>query len=304
MYKTFHIILGLLVLFLALSCNREGGELRVPISFSVGKYSAEVKADESEGIGIENFGVFANLPDTSPSKLLMENAKVKDKGSYWGTEESYYWPNGQGRMVDFYAYSPYSANPSDIGLDFSFDATTGMPSFEFTMSETADVDLMVAENEGCTAAGGPVSLTFKHLLCRVQFSFSVSDEGGFSYLVNMIKVNGTPRVATYDWVTDSFHVHETGSVEIHIQEDTDDHLIDSSTPMLIDAFTMYLMPGNLGEVEIQINNDPPKVLDMTEMELEEGMGMNVHFEVSLADISYTTAVTDWLEGGTASGDIS
>ena len=101
MYKTFHIILGLLVLFLALSCNREGGELRVPISFSVGKYSAEVKADESEGIGIENFGVFANLPDTSPSKLLMENAKVKDKGSYWGTEESYYWPSGQKPMQNW-----------------------------------------------------------------------------------------------------------------------------------------------------------------------------------------------------------
>ena len=61
MYKTVHIILGLLVLFLALSCNREGGELRVPISFSVGKYSAEVKADESEGIGIENFGVKLRL---------------------------------------------------------------------------------------------------------------------------------------------------------------------------------------------------------------------------------------------------
>ena len=56
----------------------------------------------------------------------MDNVKVTDKGNFWSADKMYYWPQKPGTTVDFYAYSPYSATPSDIGLEFSSVGITGM----------------------------------------------------------------------------------------------------------------------------------------------------------------------------------
>lgn len=300
--KGLHILTNLLVLYVALSCNREGDESCIPISFAVDDYHVEVRGGESNVPDFDAFGVFAFVND---EELLMDKVRVTDKGAYWSADTPYYWPQKDGSHVDFYAYSPFSDQPSDVGLEFSYDENTGKPKFTFTMSESADVDLMVAKSEGRTAAGGSVPMVFRHLLCKVQFSFSVSNEGGYSYLVNEIKVNGTPLVANYDWSADEFDVVQTGSISVHIGEDDgSDHLIDSTEPVLIEDFTMYLMPGNLGEVVVTINNDDPKTIDLSDVEISGEVQLNINFEVDLADMKFTTSVTKWVDGGTVSGNIS
>ena len=300
--RGLHILTNLLVLYAALSCNREGDESRIPISFAVDDYHVEVRGGESNVPDFDAFGVFAFV---NGAELLMDKVQVTDKGAYWSADTPYYWPQNDGSYVDFYAYSPFSNQPSDVGLEFSYDRDTGKPKFTFTMSKNADVDLMVAKSEGRTAAGGNVPMVFRHLLCKVQFSFSVSNEGGYSYLVNEIKVNGTPLVANYDWSADKFDVVQTGSISVHIGEDDgSDHLIDSTEPVLIEDFTMYLMPGNLGEVVVTINNDDPKTIDLSDVKISGEVQLNINFEVDLADMKFTTSVTKWVDGGTTSGNIS
>ena len=302
--RGLHILTNLLVLYAALSCNREGDESCIPISFAVDDYFVEVRGGESNVPDFDAFGVFAFV---NGAELLMDKVQVTDKGAYWSADELYYWPQKDGSYVDFYAYSPYASlsnQSDDEGFVFAFDDETGKPKFTFTMSDKADMDLMVAKAEGCTAAGGPVRLEFRHLLCKVKFSFSVSNEGGYSYLVNTIKVNGTPLVADYDWTTDVFDIKETGTVSVHIDGGGDSNLIDSTEPIVIEDFTMFLMPGDLNEIEVIINNDAPKTIYMSDVELDANVELTVHFVVSLNEINFTTSVNKWVDGGTAAGDIS
>jgi hypothetical protein len=64
------------------------------------------------------------------------------------------------------------------------------------------------------------------------------------------------------------------------------------------------MPGNLGEVVVTINNDDPKTIDLSDVIISGAVQLNINFEVDLADMKFTTSVTKWVDGGTASGNIS
>lgn len=301
--KALHILACVFLLSVALSCDREGDALRVPISFTTEEYSVDLRSEQVNPVDFQSFGVFSMVN----GEPLMNNVEIRNKGSYWSADTPYYWPQKAGSYVDFYAYSPYASlsnQSDDEGFVFAFDDETGKPKFTFTMSDKADMDLMVAKAEGCTAAGGPVRLEFRHLLCKVKFSFSVSNEGGYSYLVNTIKVNGTPLVADYDWTSDVFDIKETGTVSVHIDGGGDSNLIDSTEPIVIEDFTMFLMPGDLKEIEVIINNDAPKTIYLSDVELDANLELTVHFEVSLNGINFTTSVNKWVDGGTAAGNIS
>ena len=67
---------------------------------------------------------------------------------------------------------------------------------------------------------------------------------------------------------------------------------------------MFLMPGDLKEIEVIINNDAPKTIYMSDVKLDGNLELTVHFEVSLNEINFTTSVNKWVDGGTAAGDIS
>ena len=309
MVKCIHGVLFLMSFAALFSCGKlsvDDSQSMIPIDFSVRDYTAEVKGSSLTTDNISSFGVFAlvNDSDKSSRMLLMDNVKVKDKGNFWAADEMYYWPQKSGTTVDFYAYSPYSATPSDKGIEFSFDETTGMPSFQFTMSDKADIDLMVAENEGCTAADGPVALNFRHLLSKVQFKFKVSNEGGFSYVVNQIKVKDVSQTGSYTWPEEDIEFNSSPVVDVVAGGGHGDYLIDTTLPVLIDDFTIYLPPGSFGKMEVTLNNELPQIIDYSDLILLPGKILTITMEIGLTDIQYTTAVTDWVNGGTATGDIS
>ena len=53
-----------------------------------------------------------------------------------------------------------------------------------------------------------------------------------------------------------------------------------------------------------INNDDPKTIDLSDVEISGEVQLNINFEVDLADMKFTTSVTKWVDGGTTSGNIS
>lgn len=113
----------------------------------------------------QDFGVFAyegtfNLA-TSTSNFMF-NQKVAADGTYGPTK---YWP---GTEVSFIAYAPYEASVGGIALNAYENTTTGLPSMNFTLSATADVDLLVSDLQ--TASSGSVPLLLKHALAKVTFS--------------------------------------------------------------------------------------------------------------------------------------
>lgn len=234
---------------------------------------------------------------------FMYNVPLSYDGTSWSYSPVMYWPQAEGASLNFYVYSPYSDGMGTTGVKLSKESDSGEPSFEFILNESADVDLMVAENEGSTAADGPVELRFKHVLGKLQFRFNVSVEDGFSYIVDKIKVLNTPKTAVYDWNSGTFDVQTMASIEVSSGEDGGSFLIDSTSPVLIDDFTMYLMPGDMHSLEVTVNNEV-KSVDLSDYEIIEGKVLSLNMEIDVTGIQFTTSVTDWVTGGEASGDIS
>lgn len=236
---------------------------------------------------------------------FMYNQKVSYDGRSWSYAPVMYWPQDPGACVNFYAYFPWDDGSGNDGVKVSSVTSAGEPSFVFTLNEKADKDLMVAANEGLTVSDGPVALQFQHVLGKVQFKFGVSDIGGFSYVVNKIRVLNVPKQVTYHWSDGSVDVLRTDYVVASSGEDGKGHLVNSIDPQLVEDFTMLLIPCDLKMLEVTINNEETAVIDLTgnNVKIEKGKELTISLMISLENIQFKTSITDWREGGSAEGQI-
>lgn len=276
-------------------------------------YISDVRSSirDSEFISGDAFGVMAYYvpagEDWDAYKEMAEpdfmyNQKVSYDGLSWSYAPVMYWPQDPGACVNFYAYFPWDDGTSQTGVKVSSKEVAGEPYFNFILNDAADVDLMVAEAEGMTA--GSVGLPFRHVLGKLRFCFKVDRQTGFSYVVNKIKVLQTPKEAEYRWDDGTFTVLSTTPVEASAGVDGSGHLIDSTEPVPVDAFTMYLMPGSLGWIQVSVNNVPSAELDLSSVMLESGKQTTITMTINLSGIQYTTSVQPWTVVGSASGNIS
>ena len=289
----------------ALSCAKsvvDSASFGKPVEFS--GISVETKAvlDEDYFVPGDAVGVSAyHVPNGSK---VMYNQSVSYDGTLWTYSPLAYWPQSEGSSVDFYSYSPYFDGNGTTGVKVAVPAAGEKPSFTFVLNEAADVDLMAAVRKGHRYEDGPVPLQFEHLLGKLQFKFAVSEEGGFSYIVNTIKVRKTPKEAKYVWDTGQFSVISTTSVVAESGTYGEGHLVNSVEPVLIEDFTMYLIPEVLGEIEVVVNNEEPQCLDLSEVDIESGKVVTITMEIGLSGVMFTTSVGNWVSGGTVSGNIS
>ena len=313
-----YLIACAVVLILPASCEktetgRRGG--LSPVEFD-GTYKDELKSVSRDGEFHEGdaIGVLAcyvppgqDWDEYKQSAVpdFMYNQKVTYDGTKWSYSPIAYWPQNEGARVNFYAYYPWDDGTGNDGVKVSSVTSAGEPSFVFTLNEKADKDLMVAANEGLTVSDGPVDLQFQHVLGKVQFKFGVSDIGGFSYVVNKIRVLNVPKQVTYHWFDGSVDVLRTDSVVASSGEDGKGHLVNSIDPQLVEDFTMLLIPCDLKMLEVTINNEETAVIDLTgkNIKIEKGKELTISLIITLENIQFKTSITDWLEGGSAEGQI-
>ena len=313
-----YLIICALALILSASCEKtetEGRRVLSPVEFE-GTYTYELKSvardsgfHDGDAIGVlgcyvppgQDWDEYkqAAVPD------FMYNQKVTYDGARWSYSPTAYWPQREGARVNFYAYYPWDDGSGNDGVKVSSVTSAGEPSFVFTLNEKADKDLMVAANEGLTVNDGPVALQFQHVLGKVQFKFGVSDVGGFSYVVNKIRVLNVPKQVTYHWSDGSVDVLRTDSVVASSGEDGKGHLVNSIDPQLVEDFTMLLIPCDLKMLEVTINNEETAVIDLTgnNVKIEKGKELTISLMISLENIQFKTSITDWRDGGSAEGQI-
>lgn len=106
-----------------------------------------------------------------------------NKTAGWTPESgSYYWAPGK---MQFFAY------PKDVA---DFDAgATGYPTCTFNIEATAAAqkDIVVAHVVDAVkpVSGGDLTLTFKHILTRINFSYK-PEKDGYNYTVSQIVIKG------------------------------------------------------------------------------------------------------------------
>ena len=286
----------------------------IPVEFMKESVVVTRGADQSKSfLSGDAFGVMAYyVPPAVENAVYMAsakpdfmyNTKVSYDGNLWSYAPVMYWPQKDGASVNFYAYFPSSSIPGENGITISPSDRVGYPSFDFELNESANVDLLVAEAKECTAEDGSVALNFRHLLSKVQFRFKVSNEDGFSYVVNQIKIMDVPQTGTYAWPDEGITFNSSPVINVLAGDGGEDHLVDTTNPILIEDFTVYLPPGELGQIEILLNNEAPQTLDYSGLTLIPGKMLTITIEIGLTGIQFTTTVTNWVNGGKASGNIS
>lgn len=156
-----------------------------------------------------NFGSFkvssfivANDFDFSTTLLgspYMDGVEYTGKQGSWITsgDNKYYWPVG--KNVQFFGY------PSALTLVNPTDAAKGYPTLAFAIGATSaeQTDLVVAaKNTAKPADSNTVTLDFKHILAKINFSYKPEDTS-FIYTITEIKITGVKGGnATYTYAAD------------------------------------------------------------------------------------------------------
>lgn len=102
------------------------------------------------------------------------------KGSWTTTDQNnYYWPTD--KNVQFFGY------PKDMTLNI---AETGYPTLNFSIGATSSdqTDLVVAAENMSKPGDNKATLTFKHILTKINFSYK--PEAGYKYEISSIKIKG------------------------------------------------------------------------------------------------------------------
>lgn len=117
--------------------------------------------------GIKDFRAWAYLHDGGTVKPFFSGEPVSDKGTYWATDQNYYWPTLAGQRL---AFTALSVLPDGMTVD----ARQQGVSIQYTIASqaAAQPDVMLAETEPVNGNGIPdyrVPLRFKHICAAVCF---------------------------------------------------------------------------------------------------------------------------------------
>lgn len=176
---------------------------KIDFTTAVGKSSRAVDATNA------NFNAFTVNSYITSSKYdgtaalpdpYMDNVKCTGGKNNWTINGNYYWPASDN--VSFFAYSTLSEDT----LTYAKGST--WPTLTFKMAGATenlrDVVAACAINTTLNSSGvtdGKLSLTFKHILTRINFSVKYEDEN-YTYTISSIKIKGVKSEGTYSYSSD------------------------------------------------------------------------------------------------------
>lgn len=135
----------------------------------------------------DKFHVLTTLTRSNNTDIFF-NEDVSKTGSYWTTDQTYYWP-GADYELQFYAWAPADA----ITAPSSPENLT----FEYTVPEeaTAQQDLVVANESRDGNFNQAVSLSFNHICTAVKFVVGDEMQAG---TIKSVALKGVKNTGTYD----------------------------------------------------------------------------------------------------------
>lgn len=189
--RTIYIFAALLTSALALSCTKItptlDGEQRPVIGYNVvtsGEGQTPTKAASafptSESFISSAYAIASsqNWDDNSSSATKFFNTEaeeVKWQGTYWSTDNQYYW--SAEKKLTFFSYAPSSLKDKGVSITREGVGASGWDA----LGEHKDIALLVADiakdktkNENYAGFNG-VPTHFQNKLCKLTFRFAASD---------------------------------------------------------------------------------------------------------------------------------
>lgn len=197
---------------LAITSCSQNEEIEAPSQKAeIGFKTAVSKAQRAVDVTNSNFNAFTinsyitdaaydgttELPDPYMNEALCTN-----NAGNWSIDGTYYWPAS--KVVNFFAYSTLG------GDTLSYTKGSAWPTLKFKMAGTTDNlrDVVAACATGIdlknssVSSDGKLTLTFNHILTRINFSVIYADDT-YTYTINNIKIKGVKPEGTYTYKGDA-----------------------------------------------------------------------------------------------------
>lgn len=169
---------------------------------------------------LEDFAVYG----FTQNGKIFDGVKVYKGGTAsigWSYDPVQYWVPGN--TYTFGAIAPFSVAANVSGVALSADASKVGMSVAFTNTDATQIDLLHAAPTQITGATvtesyqTPVSITFKHQLAKVKFSFLNSVGEAYTVKVTNIKINDAKETGTLTIAanTDNVWSAQDGSLSLN-----------------------------------------------------------------------------------------
>lgn len=231
-----------------------------PISFNTSTSTLQTKTTTSLEPNT-HFGVFAFYQpgviggasgewSSSCTPNFMYDQDVRYNGSTYSYSPIKYWPNNQENTISFWAYFPHDASglsfKTSTGYSYS-NSSTGVPVMQFNaVTGKGLIDLMLADfdniNQSKPTLGTSVNFTFRHLLSRVIFRFTKTDDNDDNFTVLLRDVRITNIYNTADNANGSWSSYSNQSTLSVYQDTTPEDDSDNLVVPKTGADDMVLMP--------------------------------------------------------------
>lgn len=257
----------------------------------------------------------ANFTTTWLGSPYMDGVKYTGKQGSWTQEGStkYYWPTG--KNVQFFGY------PADLVLTTPIEDVKGYPTLDFTIGATSDAqtDLVVSSvNTGKPADSNNVTLDFKHILAKINFSYKPEDTS-YTYDVTGITITGVKGgKATYTFAADvadgswSGGADVTGGYIYPVNKSLGAADKDSYYALDTENGSLMLLPQDVSNATISIAYKTTKTINgevvtffndtktvTLPADSKWGIGNSIRYKLTLpvgaAQVGITTDVKGWAD---------
>ena len=237
---------------------------------------------------------------------FMNNISLAKTSQGWIYSPIVFWPSMSRNQLRFYAYAPHSDKLDTGELVLSCDNGES-PKLDFTVTD-AKTDLLTSVPVQMSRPEGDVSvpLEFNHALGKIQFKFAVSKNNSFSY-VKRISLYDVCQSAVFTWNGNDLTCSpDATEMDIHLSSSSPDgHFVNTTVHTAADEFTAYLIPGQIKEIGVLMNNNEEEIIDLTAdpLEIKAGEMLSVSFTIQMSGLTVDARIVPWIEGGAVTGGI-
>lgn len=333
MKVNLRIIIGILCGVAMVSCTStvsEPNTSQTPIQFGTSVSRAAVNS-ASDMTAFSVWGGYDNVK-------LFEGTKVNNTASGWTYEggDRYWVP---GKTFNFYA-----VYPAESALYDASDNTLRITGFQCPTSleeEKNVIDLMTSSNQITASVNqGPVDLTFKHALARVNLAVKLADDIPAGYKVDIVFLNfgaytkgdmvfsmNEPSLTPVWTVVDNTYITTfqfTDATLVNHKGITATGTQNTSVDITPEEYDMYFVPQTMREngqnmkIRYVLKNDKPEddpgyryienevsvSLDKASInEWKPGDYLTYTVTISRYNVTVVLNVEDWIDGNSGNEDI-
>lgn len=275
-------------------------EMKVAVTGIQARGEMSGKFEAGQHIGLfavnrENTGTKARLVSASGNQVNNVRNTLESDGKTWKAASVMYWKDA-GTIIDAYAYYPWISTPSGVDI-------TKWPlavKSEQTKEEDGKAsDFLWANSSGQKAGSdGILSLTFQHVLAKINLNFKLEESIKDVYTINGVKFTALKTMATCDLNTGDVTALQGSESDMTPYYKT----VDKQNIELI-VIPQHIVAAKLLKVEVNIGGGIIRTFEYNLSEdLQSEGGKKYTLEVTIEKESeplkpINVKISDWVSGG-------